>query len=144
MFTIVRPRRVGSFFISRSSEREKLRAVPSSRSTSSLERSSIEIRCRRGGGAGGRRSSRMTRTSVIWVLLFSCWDQEDAVDLVDLDELHLDALVARGRKVLPDVVGPDRKLAVAAVGEAGELDAGGPAVVEQRVDRGPDRATRVE
>src|SRR6266508_3247002 len=103
MFTIVRPRSVGSFFISRSSERAKLRAVPSRRSTSSLVRSSIEIRCRRGGGAGGRMSSRMTRISPIseppgdiggWMgcehqaagshLLLGCGDQQDAVDLVDL------------------------------------------------------------
>ena len=53
--TTVRPRSVGSFFISRSSERAKLRAVPSSRSTSSRVRSAIEIRCRLGGGAGGRQ-----------------------------------------------------------------------------------------
>jgi hypothetical protein len=45
----VPPRSVGSFFISRSSERSKSRAVASSRSTSSRVRSAIEIRCRRGG-----------------------------------------------------------------------------------------------
>src|SRR6266540_4250314 len=144
MFTIVRPRRVGSFFISRSSERAKLRAVPSRRSTSSRVRSSIEIRCRRGGGAGGRRSSRMTRTSVIGVLLFSGGDQQHAVDLVDLDELHLDALVARGGQVLADVVGTDRKLSVAAVDQAGELDAGGAPVVEEGVDRRADRPAGVQ
>ena len=59
-------------------------------------------------------------------------EQEDAVDLVDLDELDLDALVACGRQVLADVVGADRELAVAAVGEHGELDAGRAAVVEER------------
>src|SRR6266511_3774745 len=144
MFTIVRPRSVGSFFISRSSERAKLRAVPSRRSTSSLVRSPIEIRCRRGGGPGGRRSSRMTRMSAIGRLLFLAGDEQDSVDLVNLDELHLDALVARGRKVLADVVGPDRQLAVAAVCEAGELDSGGAAVVEERVDRRSDGASRVE
>src|SRR6266545_5564141 len=127
MFTIVRPRSVGSFFISRSSERAKLRAVPSRRSTSSLV-----------------RSSRMTRMSAIGRLLFLAGDEQDSVDLVNLDELHLDALVARGRKVLADVVGPDRQLAVAAVCEAGELDSGGAAVVEERVDRRSDGASRVE
>ena len=71
-------------------------------------------------------------------------DEHDLVDLVDLDELHLDALVARGRQVLADVVGPDRQLAVAAVGEHGELDARRAAVLEQRVDRGADRAAGVE
>ena len=83
-------------------------------------------------------------TSVIGVLLLSGLDEQDAVDLVDLDELHLDALAARGRQVLADVVGADRKLAVAAVDEAGELDARGPAVVEERLDRGADRAAGVE
>src|SRR4029450_1477413 len=38
----------------------------------------------------------------------------------------------------------DRKLSVAAVGEAGELDARRAAVVEQRLDRRADRAARVE
>src|SRR4051794_40966512 len=71
-------------------------------------------------------------------------DQKDAVDLVDLDELHLDALVAGGRQVLADVVGADRELAVAAIDEDGELDARGPAVVEQRLDGGADRAPGVE
>jgi hypothetical protein len=52
-------------------------------------------------------------------------DEQDTVDLVHLDELHLDALAARGRKVLADVVGADRELAVAAVDEDGELDAVG-------------------
>ena len=71
-------------------------------------------------------------------------DEQDAVDLVHLDELHLDALVAGGGQVLADVVGADRQLAVAAVDEDGELDAVGPAVVEERLDRGADRAAGVE
>src|SRR5256885_5949844 len=69
---------------------------------------------------------------------------EDAVDLVHLDELDLDALVAGGGQVLADVVGADRQLAVAAVGEDGELHALGPAVVEERLDRRADRAAGVE
>src|SRR5215208_236552 len=145
MFTIVRPRSVGSFFISRSRERAKLRAVPSSRSTSCLSRSPIEIRCRRGGGAGGRRSSRITRTSVIaGHLLFAVRNEQHAVDLVDLDELHLDALVAGRRQVLADVVGTDRKLSVTAIDEARELHARGTTVIEERVDRGANRAAGVE
>ena len=64
------------------------------------------------------------------------------VDAVDLLEADVDALVARGRQVLADVVGADRQLAVAAVDEHRELDALGAPVVEQRVDRGPDRAAR--
>src|SRR5438034_11807142 len=73
-----------------------------------------------------------------------CGYEEDSVDLVDLDELHLDPLVARGRQVLADVVGPDRQLAVAAVGDDGKLDAGRTAVVEERLDRSPDRPAGVE
>ena len=38
-------------------------------------------------------------------------------------DADVDALAARGRQVLADVVGADRQLAVAAVGEHGELDA---------------------
>src|SRR6476646_8919909 len=72
------------------------------------------------------------------------WNQQDLVDLVDLDELHLDALLARRRQVLADVVGTDRKLSVAPVGEAGELHARGAAVVEERLDGGADRAAREE
>src|SRR5436305_5751656 len=138
-----RPFSVGSFFTSRSMLRSNVRAVASSRSRSSRVTSLIEMKCRFGGSAGGRRSSRMTWISAI-VRLLRVRDQQDAVDLVDLDELHLDALVARGRQVLADVVGPDRQLAVSAVGEHGELHARGPAVVEERLDGGADRSPGVE
>src|SRR5919204_988876 len=141
---MVLPRSVGSFFTSRSSERSKLRAVASSRSTSSRSRSPMEIRCRRGGSFGGSRSSRMTRISATGRFLLRCRDQQDLVDLVDLDELHLDALVAVGGKVLADVVGANRQLAVAAVGEHGKLHARGAAVVEERLDGGANRSPRVE
>src|SRR6186713_1566717 len=136
-----RPRRVGSFFISRSSDRSSVRAVPSRRSTSSRVRSPIEIRCRLGGEAGGRRSSRITCRSPIGLLP---WNEQNLIDLVDFDELDLDALLAGGRQVLADVVGADRKLAVATVGEASELHSSGTSVVEERLDRGADRAPRVE
>ena len=71
-------------------------------------------------------------------------DEEHAVALVDLDELHLDALFAAGGQVLSDVVGADRQLAVAAVDEHGELHARRPPELEQRVDRGADRPARVQ
>jgi hypothetical protein len=71
-------------------------------------------------------------------------DEQDAVDLVDLDELDLDVLVMCRRDVLTDVVGPDGKLAVAAVDEDRKLDTRGPPVVEQGVDGGTDRASRVQ
>src|SRR5207249_5714756 len=92
-----RPLSVGSFLTSRSMLRANVRAVASSRSTSSRVTSLMEMKCRFGGGAGGRRSSRMTWISAI-VTLLGVRDQQDAVDLVHLDELHLDALVARGRQ----------------------------------------------
>src|SRR5919206_1533162 len=139
-----RPLSVGSFFTSRSRLRSNVRAVASNRSTSSRVTSLIEMKCRFGGGAGGRRSSRMTRISAIVRCLLWRWNEQDLVDLVHLDELHLDALVARGRQVLADVVGADRELAVPAVDEHRELDAGRPAVVEERLDRGPNRPARVE
>src|SRR5436309_985928 len=99
----VRPRSVGSFFISRSSERAKLPAVASRRSTSSRVRSPIEIKWRRGGRAGGRSSDIRRRSGI--GLLLGGGDQDNTVDLVDLQELHLDALRACRRKVLADVVG---------------------------------------
>jgi len=45
-------------------------------------------------------------------------------------------------KVLADVVGTDRQLAMAAVGEHGELHALRAAVVEQRLDRRAHGAAR--
>src|SRR5215207_4783205 len=71
-------------------------------------------------------------------------NEEHGIDLVDLDELHAHVLALRGRQVLADVVGSDRKLAMAAVDQDGELDTGRAAVLEERVDRGADRAARVE
>src|SRR6202035_2878406 len=47
-------------------------------------------------------------------------------------------------QVLADVVGPDRQLAVATVGEHGELHTRGAAVGEQRLDRGADSAAGEE
>src|SRR3954462_4053751 len=139
-----RPLSVGSFFTSRSRLRSKVRAVASSRSTSSLVTSWIEMKCRFGGGAGGRRSSRMTRMSAIVRCLLWCWYEQNLVDLVHLDELHQDALVTRGREVLAHGVGTDGQLAVTAGDEDCELDAFRASVVEEGLDRSPDRAPGVE
>ena len=68
----------------------------------------------------------------------------DLVDVVELLDADVDALAARGRQVLADVVGADRQLAVAAVGQDGELHLRRAPVVEQRLDRGADGAARVE
>ena len=59
-------------------------------------------------------------------------------------EVHAHPLAPRGRQVLAHVVGPDGQLAVAAVDQDGELHQRRAPVVEERVDRGPDRAPRVE
>src|SRR6266508_4080833 len=123
-FTTVRPLSVGSFFTSRSSDRPKARASESSRSTR----------------LGGRSSSRSNgRTSAIVPSFLGLGDEQDAVDLVDLDELHLDALAAGRGQVLAHVVRADRKLAMAPVDEAGKLYARGPSVLEDRLDRRSDR-----
>src|SRR4051812_34840877 len=113
------------------------------RSTSSRERSSTESRWRRSSD-GGRRSPPTTRRSVIGFALLALLDEDDLIDLVDLHQLDLNALVPRGRQVLADVVGANRQLAVAAVGEDGELHAIRPPVLEERVDRGADRPARIE
>src|SRR3954454_16467867 len=110
-----RPRSVGSFLLSRSWECAKERAVASRRSTSPSERSEIDSRLRF-SFAGGSRSPPTTRRSVI-VGLLALGHEHDPVDLVDLDQLDLDTLVPSGRQVLADIVGPDWKLAVTAVGE---------------------------
>ena len=141
--TTVRPRSVGSFFTSpleRAREGAREREQP------------LDVLPRQVGDRdqvpraelfGGRSSARSSgRTSAMGFLTSRGRDEQDAVDLVDLEELHLDALPAGGREVLAHVVGADRELAVAAVDEHGELDALGAAVVEEGVDRGADRAAR--
>ena len=144
-FTTSRPRSVGSFFDSRACESANERAVASSRSTSSRSRSPTESRWRRVGRARRQQlAGHDVQIGHLSAPSSASPIRTTSVDLVHLDELHLDALVAGRRQVLADVVGPDRQLAVAAVGEHGELDARRAAVLEQRVDRGADRAAGVE
>src|SRR5262245_50306283 len=61
---------------------------------------------------------------------------DDAIDAVDLGELHADDLLLRGRDVLADEVGPDRQLPVSTVDHHGELDRARAAEVDQRVHGG--------
>ena len=63
---------------------------------------------------------------------------------VDAVVADVDHLVAPGGQVLADVVGPDRQLAVAPVDHDRQLHRPGPAVVVERVERGPDRAAGEE
>src|SRR2546428_12123332 len=57
---------------------------------------------------------------------------------------HLNALVAGGGDRLADVIRADGQLAVAAVDEHRQLDPGGPAEVDDLVERGPDGAPGIE
>ena len=123
----MRPRSVGTFLISRPETSAKLCARPRMRSMSSRERSSME--------AG---------SLIVTPLTSACSADRDLVDAVDLLDAHVHALGARGGQVLADVVGPDRELAVAAVGQHGELHALRAPVVEQRLDRGAHGAAGVE
>ena len=123
----MRPRRVGTFLMSRRPTSAKLAARAMIRSMSARSRSSIESRCLIAllPARDGRPARLLDR---------------DLVELVGLLEPDEDALVARGRQVLADVVGADRQLAVAAVGEHGELHPLRAPVVEEGVDRRPDGA----
>ncbi len=113
----MRPRSVGSFFTSRSSERAKLRASASSRSTSSRVRSAIEIRCRARRSCGGRSSSRRTGCQPSAFLLGVGTSRTRSTSSTSTSCTWMRSS-ARGREVLADVVGADRELAVAAVDEA--------------------------
>ena len=125
-FTTVRPRRVGTFFTSRASTPSKpLRGVEDALDVLALEVGDVDqvaLAHRRLSARGGH--------------------QHDLVDLVGLQQPHRHALRARGRQVLAHVVRADRQLAVAAVGQHGELHPRRAAVVEDRVDGRADGAAR--
>jgi hypothetical protein len=57
---------------------------------------------------------------------------------------HLHPLLALGGDVLSDIVGPNRKLAVAPIDQADELDRLGSSKVHQRVHRGADGAPGID
>jgi hypothetical protein len=65
-----------------------------------------------------------------------------AVLRVDLGEQDMHHLALRGGQVLPDVVGADRELAVAAVDQDRELDRARPPEVVQGIERGAHRPAR--
>src|SRR5205085_9910189 len=90
---------------------------------------------------GGTRSPGTTRSSLIGAALR---DEDDTVNFVDLVELDLDTVTARGRQVLAHVVRADRQLPVTAVGENRQLNPVRAAVLDQRVDRGANGAACVE
>ena len=122
----MRPRRVGTFLMSRRPTSAKLSARSRIASISSRSTSSIASRC------------FMPAPPRSWL------GDRHLVDPVDLLEADVDPLLARGRQVLADVVGADRQLAVAAVAEDGELDPLRAAVVEEGLDRGADGAAGEE
>src|SRR5205823_6233077 len=120
-FTTVRPRRAGTFLITR---------VPTSRNDSAVSRirvTSVELR-----SCIDSRCSFMSPRFL----------DEDRVLTVQLGDEHPDVVRATRRHVLPDEVRSDRQLAVAAIDEHGQLDLPGTPQVHQGVHRGPDRATR--
>ena len=119
--TTVRPRRVGTFLMSRRPTSAKLSARSRIASISSRESSSIVSRC-------FMRRLRRLGSEIVTSSTPSISSR-----------LHVDPLLAGGRQVLADVVGPDRQLAMAAIAEDRELHPARPAVVEERLDRGPHR-----
>ncbi len=68
----------------------------------------------------------------------------DFLDLVDFLELHFDDLVVGGLHGAADEARLDGQLAVAPVDQHQQLHAGRAAVIEQRVQGGPDGAAGVE
>ena len=122
----MRPRSAGTFLISR----PETSANESARSRMRSIAVAVEV-------VDGEQVPHASR-------LLRGWRDRDLVDAVELLDADVDALRPRGREVLADVVGADRQLAVAAVGEHGELDARGPAVVEERLDRRAHGAAGVE
>src|SRR4029077_13917961 len=71
-------------------------------------------------------------------------EEDDAGSVVGFTELHAHTLGEGGRDVLADVIGANRQLAVSPVDEDCKLHPRRPAVLEQRVDRGPDCAAGEE
>ena len=63
-----------------------------------------------------------------------------AFGTVGFHQADRNRLVAGGRQVLADEVRADRQFPVATIAEHRKLDARRPAVIEERVDRGPDGA----
>src|SRR5271157_3744734 len=76
--------------------------------------------------------------------LIQALDQQHLVFVVYLMELHFNDLAAAGGHTFADVRGLDGQFAMAAVNEHGQLHAARTAVVEERVERGPDRPAGVE
>src|SRR4051812_10857144 len=68
----------------------------------------------------------------------------DAVLVVDLLEMDLDELLARGRDVLADMVRPDRQLAVATIDEDRQPDRLGTPEIDESIHRRADRPSRVQ
>src|SRR5262245_11546140 len=124
-FTTVFPRRIGTFFTSRSEISRNERLVSRISSISARDRSSSPIRSFRS------RRIRPLR-------------EEDTVDPVLLCHLHGDHLALRGRHVLPDVVRLDRQLAVSPIDEDSELNRARAPEVDDLVESRAHRAACVE
>src|SRR5258708_39965066 len=97
----VRPRSVGSFFTSRSSELANARAVSRRSSISTRVRSEMLSRWRR-NARGGAPVVSARRMSDIVILQDRGCDEQDGICLVDLEQVHMNALRARRGQVLAD------------------------------------------
>ena len=129
--TTIRPRSAGTFLIGRWPIALMDSAVSRRRVISSGVRGSIPTRSLE------RRLATVT-------LLLGPFEDPDLVRAVRLLEEHLDDFAVGGRHALADVVRLDRELAVAAVDEDREADGAGAPEVDDAVEGGADRPSRVE
>src|ERR1700760_3805260 len=106
---MVRPRRVGTFLMSRRPTSAKLSARSRIASIASRSTSSMLIRLFMRGSSRERLRGRG-------------FGDRHLVDPVGLLEADVDPLLAGGRQVLADVVGADRQLALPAGAEDRELE----------------------
>ena len=123
----MRPRRVGTFLMSRRPTSAKL----SARSRIASISLAFEVL--------DRKQVLHATTSAVWGSEIVTW----SIPSLSSSRTLTRSRAGRGQ-VLADVVGPDRQLAVAAVAEHGELHAARAAVVEEGVDRGAHGAAGEE
>src|SRR4029450_10118778 len=120
---MVLPRSAGTFLISRPAISCSEAAVSTSNTISA--------------GSSSRIVTRSFRVQPISGLLR--FFDHDPILAVVLPQTHRDTFALGRRQVLADVVGGDRRLAVTAVDEDGELDHLGTSEIDQGVERGADR-----
>src|SRR6185436_1524174 len=138
-FTTVRPRSVGTFLMGRCAISCIASAVSRMSTISSGVRSAIPSRWRCFRRVAGGSAGRASRAALLPIGL-----DDDFVMTIHLLQPNLDALPARSRHVLADLVRLDGQLAVSAVDEHDELNGPRAPEVDQRVQRGANRPPGVE